>query len=402
MKLNDAMIRAFKPSKIIQKIPDGQGLYLFIMPNGSKYWRYLYRFGGKQQTLSMGIYPKISLKEARAKHQDLKKIRDNDIDPSAKRKEAKIKQALALKNNFESVAREWFDTYRGKWGRSHAERIIRRLERDVFPFIGDKSIDALEPPELLSTVRRIVDRGAIETAHRALSECRQVFIYGVGAGYCKSNPVRDLKGLLPPAETVNFPSITEPHKIGELLRAMDAFKGTFTVQCALKLAPLVFVRPSELRKAKWADINLDSGVWRYFVTKTKTWHIVPLSTQALAILRDVHQVTSNSEYVFTVNDPKKPMSEATINAALRRMGYDTKTEITGHGFRAMARTVLAEVQEFDPQIIEHQLAHKVPDSLGTAYNRTKFLVHREALMQVWADYLEELKEGDKKAKIRTA
>lgn len=391
MKLTDREIKSVKPTDKTQKLGDGNGLSLHVLPTGSKIWYFRYRNNGAETMLSLGKYPQVSIKDARAECDRLKQVRADGVIPSLYRKEAKIKQAQALKNSFESVAREWFDTQKSKWVDSHSDKIIRRFERDVFPYIGNRPIDTLDAPELLITMKRISDRGAIETAHRALSDCARVFRYGVGAGYCKSNPVRDLTGLLPTADTVNFPTLTDPQKIGELLRAMDAFKGTFIVQCALRLAPLVFVRPSELRKAKWADIDLNAGYWRYFVTKTKQWHIVSLSKQALSILQDIQPVTGHGVYVFAGRDPQKPMSEATINASLRRMGYDTKTEITGHGFRAMARTVLAEVKEFDPQIIEHQLAHKVPDALGTAYNRTKFLAQRKAMMQVWADYLDEVK-----------
>ena len=268
-----------------------------------------------------------------------------------------------------------------------------RLENDVFPWLGGKAIAEITAPDVLSVLRRIEGRGTNDTAHRAKSNISQVMRYAIATGKAERDPCPDLRGALPPLRHDNFASITEPTKVAELLRAMDAFSGTFVVKSALLLAPLLFVRPGELRKALWADIDLDKAEWRYFVTKTKTEHSVPLASQAVAILKDLHALTGHGAYVFPGRDPQKPMSEAAVNAALRRMGYDTKTEITGHGFRAMARTILHEELHQKPEVIEHQLAHKVPDSLGTAYNRTKFLKERKAMMQLWADYLDKLKAG---------
>ena len=243
---------------------------------------------------------------------------------------------------------------------------------------------------------RIEKLGILETAHRALQTAGQVFRYAVQTGRTIRDVTVDLKGALPPTTTTHMAAFTEPKDVAELLRAIDSFTGTFTVLTALKLAPLVFVRPSELRMAKWKDIDLDRGEWNYLVSKTKTDHLVPLPTQAIAILREIYPLSGHGEYVFQGgHSPRRPMSEAAINAALKRMGYDTKTQITGHGFRAMARTILHERLGIDPHIIEHQLAHKVPDTLGAAYNRTKFITQRKAMMQQWADYLDELKAGAK-------
>jgi integrase len=246
---------------------------------------------------------------------------------------------------------------------------------------------------VLKLLHRIEGRGAHDTAHRALQNCGQVFRYGVVTGRLPSDPCRDLKGALRPLKHEHFASITEPAAVGELLRAIDGFKGTFVVQCALRLAPMFFVRPGELRKAKWDEVDLNKSEWRYLVTKTKTEHLVPLASQAVDLLRELKELTGTREHVFPGRDPQKPMSEAAINAALRRMGYDTKTEITGHGFRAMARTILHEELHFAPELIEHQLAHRVPDNLGAAYNRTKFIKQRREMMQKWADYLYKLKTG---------
>ncbi|MDP2826786.1 MAG: site-specific integrase, partial [Sulfuritalea sp.] len=242
--------------------------------------------------------------------------------------------------------------------------------------------------------QRIEGRGTLDTAHRVHQDCGQVFRYAVATGRAERDPTGDLRGALPAATGGHFASITDPASVGELLRAIDGFKGTFIVQCALKLAPMLFVRPGELRQARWQEFDLDKAEWKYLVTKTKTEHLVPLASQAVAILRELHILSGHTEFVFPgARSNGRAMSDAAVNAALRRMGYDTRTEITGHGFRAMARTILHEVLDIAPAIIEHQLAHKVPDALGSAYNRTKFLPARKAMMQQWANYLDKIKAG---------
>lgn len=263
----------------------------------------------------------------------------------------------------------------------------------MFPWLGDRPVAEVTPLVVLEVLRRIEKRGTLDTAHRAKGNISQIMRYAIATGRAERDPCPDLRGALPPARENNFPAITDPKAVGELLRAIDGFQGTFVVRCALLLAPLLFVRPGELRKAEWTGFDLDKAEWRYFVTKTKTEHSVPLARQAIAVLRELHALTGHGRYVFPGRDPQKPMSEAAVNAALRRMGYDTKTEITGHGFRAMARTILHEELHVKPEVIEHQLAHKVPDALGTAYNRTKFLKERQIMMQQWADYLDKLKAG---------
>ena len=276
---------------------------------------------------------------------------------------------------------------------SHASKLIRRFERDIFPWLGGKAVAEIPPRELLQTVKRIENRGALETAHRALQNCSQVFRYAVAQGLCDRDPSVDLKGALPPVKGRNFAAIVDPAGVAKLLQSFDRFKRTFVVLSALRLSPLVFVRPGELRKARWEDIDFESAEWSYYVQKTGTPHIVPLATQSISILRDLHALTGHRPYVFAGRDPCKPMSENTVNAALRKLGYDTQKDITGHGFRAMARTILHEELDFEPAVIEHQLAHSVPDPLGTAYNRTKFLKQRKLMMQEWADYLDGLKTG---------
>jgi integrase len=393
MALTDTAIRSAKPSDKALKLTDEKGLFLLIHPNGSKYWRQKYRYNGKEKTLAHGVYPDVGLKDARERRDAARKLLADGIDPGENRKVQKAAKVERAANSFEVIAREWFAKNRDTWAVSHADKIIKRLENDVFPWLGGKAIAEITAPDVLSVLRRIEGRGTNDTAHRAKSNISQVMRYAIATGKAERDPCPDLRGALPTLRHDNFASITEPAKVAELLRAMDAFSGTFVVKSALLLAPLLFVRPGELRKALWADIDLDKAEWRYFVTKTKTEHSVPLASQAVAILKDLHALTGHAANVFPGRDPQKPMSEAAINAALRRMGYDTKTEITGHGFRAMARTILHEELHQKPEVIEHQLAHKVPDTLGTAYNRTKFLKERKAMMQIWADYLDKLKAG---------
>lgn len=308
--------------------------------------------------------------------------------------ERRIEAGIPLADSFEAVAREWFEGHKPGWAASHANKVIGRLENDVFPWIGSQSIAAVKAPEVLTLVRRIKVRGALDTAHRVLQNCGQVFRYAVAEGRAERDPTADLRGALPPVRGRHFASITDPGAVGELLRAIDGFRGTYAVKYALLLAPMLFVRPGELRKAEWADFDLLKAEWRYHVTKTKTEHLVPLASQAVAILRDLHALTGRGRFVFPgARTNGRPMSDAAVNAALRRMGYDTRTEITGHGFRAMARTILHEELGMQPDWIEQQLAHRKSGPLGGAYDRTKFLSQRRAMMQTWADYLDRLKAG---------
>ena len=393
MALTDTAIRNAKPGEKPVKLFDKHGLYLEISPAGGKWWRLKFRFNGKENRLSLGTYPSVGLKDARNHRDEARKLLANGINPSENRKTQKSARNDRSANSFEVVAREWFAKHSPNWAATHASKIIQRLEKDVFPWLGGKPIAEIAAPELLSVLRRIENRGALDTAHRAQQNCGQVFRYGIATGRCGRDPANDLRGALAPARQEHFAAITEPAAAGELLRAIDGFRGTLVVQCALRLAPLFFVRPGELRHAEWAQFDFHKGEWRYFVSKTKSDHLVPLAAQAMAILQELRPLTGHGKYVFPGRDPKKPMSDAAVNAALRRMGYDTKTEITGHGFRAMARTILHQELGVKPEVIEHQLAHRVPDALGTAYNRTKFLKERRAMMQQWADYLDRLKAG---------
>lgn len=394
MPLSDTAIRNTKPADKPYKLPDEKGLFLLVTPNGAKYWRHKYRYFGKEKLLAYGVYPEVSLKTAREKRDASRQLLAQGIDPSEHKKALHAAKMLRATNSFEVIAREWFDKNKPTWAPSHADKIIARLENDVFPWLGGKAIADITAPDVLAVLRRIEGRGTLDTAHRASGNCSQVFRYAIATGRAVRDPVPDLRGALPPVVKSNFAALTNPDEVAALLRAIDAFKGTFVVQSALRLAPLLFVRPGELRQAHWADIDLDKGEWRYHVTKTKTAHLVPLSKQAVTILREMEPLSGHGRYVFPgARDSQRAMSDAAINAALRRMGYDTKAEITGHGFRAMARTILAEELHHRPEVIEHQLAHSVPDALGTAYNRTKFLKERRAMMQEWADYLEKLKAG---------
>ncbi len=393
MPLTDAAIRTAKPGEKPYKLADERGLFLLVNPNGAKWWRLKFRVEGKEKALSLGTYPDTSLKEARSKRDEARKQLAEGIDPSQQRKAIKAAREGVTANSFEVICREWLENKRSNIEEAQYKKALARLEKDVFPWMGSRPIAEITAPEVLAVLRRIDARGARYTAHKAKSEISQCFRYAIATGRAERDPCPDLRGAIPAPKTENRPAITDPKAAGELLRAIDGFKGTFVVRCALLLAPLLFVRPGELRKATWDGFDLDKGEWRYFINKTKTEHLVPLASQAVAILRELHTLTGHGSYVFPGRDPKRPMSDAAVNAALRRMGYDTKTEITGHGFRAMARTILHEELHIKPEVIEHQLAHQVSDALGTAYNRTKFLKDRKIMMQQWASYLDKLKEG---------
>jgi len=391
--LTDTAIRKAKPGEKAIRLFDGDGLYLEVSPAGGKWWRLKYRFAGKEKRLSLGVYPDVTLKVARGRRYEARKLLSDGVDPSEHRKAVKSARAERAANSFEVITREWYAKYSPNWAVHHRDRLLRRFERDIFPWIGGRPIAELSAPELLAVVRRIESRGALETAHRALGNCGQVFRYAVATGRAQRDPSRDLRGALAPVKGQHFAAITDPKGAGGLLRALDSYQGTLTVQCALRLAPLVFVRPGELRAAQWADIDLDTAEWRYTVSKTGTAHIVPLSTQAVAILRELHGLTGRGEYVFpSGRSPKRPMSDNAILAAMRRMGI-SREEMSGHGFRAMARTILDEVLGVRPDYIEHQLAHAVRDPNGRAYNRTAHLPERRKMMQQWADYLDALRRG---------
>ena len=391
MKLTDINIKKAKKREKSYKISDGGGLYIQIEPTGGKLWRYKYRFHGKEKLLALGKYPDVSLQEARKRHSEAREQLAQGIDPSVVKKARKAAGAERAANSFEVIAQEWFDTWKGNKSESHYSKIIASLKKDVFPYIGNRPIAEISAPEVLSVLRRIESRGVCETAHRAMGNISQVMRYAISTGRANRDPCPDLRGALKSATVKHMPTLADPVKVAELLRSIDGYNGGHIVRAALRFAPLVFVRPGELRAAKWADIDFDRAEWRFVTSKTKTEHLVPLSRQSLEILKDLHLLTSGGEFVFPNVRPGRPISDATMNRALQTMGYDTANDICPHGFRAMARTLLAERLGFRAEVIEHQLAHKVPDVLGTAYNRTKFLDDRRVMMQRWADYLDDLK-----------
>jgi integrase len=396
MALSDLGIKNAKPGEKPLRLSDSGGLYLEVAPSGGKLWRLKYRFNGKEKRLALGKYPEVGLKEARERRDEARKLLANEIDPGENRKVQRAAKTERAANSFEVVAREWLAKNTPKWATTHTSKIVRRLEMYVFPWLGGRPIAEIAPPELLSVARRVEDAGAVETAHRILQNCGQVFRYGVATGRVTSDPTRDLRGkggALQSAKPVHMAAITEPRKVAELLRIFDTYQGTLTVRCALQLAPLVFVRPGELRQAEWKDIDLDAAEWRYIASKKGNAHIVPLAHQAVATLRELHALTGTGRYVFpSARTGERPMSDNAVLAAMRRLGI-AKDEMSGHGFRAMARTILDEVLGFRPDLIEHQLAHAVRDPNGRAYNRTAHLPERRKMMQAWADYLDKMKAG---------
>lgn len=388
--LTDTKIRAQKPRERAYRVADAQGLCLEVRPSSAKVWRYRYRHAGQASMITLGEYPTMGLADARAERDRLRALVRSGANPAHVARVERITKAGQAATTFGAVGLELLEK-RAKEGLSpqSVKRERRLIEKDMAG-IRDLPITEVTAPLLLDALRKLERRGVIETAHRARAHAGQVFLYAIATGRAERNPAADLTGALEQPKTTHLAALTEPAKIGQLLRAIDAYQGSPVTTAALKLAPLFFVRPGELRSARWADIDLGGAEWRYTASKTKTPHIVPLATQAIAILRELHPLTQRSEYVFpSVRGASRPMSENTINVALRTMGYDGSV-MTGHGFRAMARTVLDEVLGFRPDFIEHQLAHAVRDPLGRAYNRTAHLAERKKMMQAWADYLYQL------------
>jgi len=393
MKLTDVNIKKTKPGEKTRKLFDGGGLYLQIEPTGGKLWRYKYRFDGKEKLLAFGKYPDVTLHEVRRRHQEAREQLTQGIDPGAVKKAQKAAGAERTANSFEVVAREWFEVWKVDKAETHYKKVIGRLEKDAFPYIGGRPVNEISAPEVLAVCRRIENRGVCETARRVKENISQVMRYAIATGRADRDPCPDLRGVLKAATVKHMPTLTDPDDVAELLRAIDGYKGGEIVRAALRFAPLVFVRPGELRAAKWADIDFDRAEWRFVTSKTKTEHLVPLARQSVEILKDLQPLTGGGEFVFPNVRPGRPISDATLTRALQTMGYDTANDICPHGFRAMARTLLAERLRFPENVIEHQLAHKVPDALGMAYNRTKFIDDRRRMMSAWADYLDGLKAG---------
>ncbi len=396
MALNDMKVRNAKPKEKFYKLTDSDGLYLHVTEKGGKLWRFRYRFGGKEKLLALGSYPEISLLDARQRRDEARRQLANGIDPGAVRK-AQKQSSIQETETFEVIAREWHERFKSTWSEGHATTIMDRMERDLFPWIGKRPIAEIKAPELLAAMRRVESRGALETAHRIRTIGGQVFRYAVATGRAERDPSGDLKGALPQPQERHRAAITEPTEVGKLLRAIDDYSGSFVVKCALKIAPLVFVRPGELRHMEWAELDFENAQWNIPAGKMKMKipHLVPLSEQSIKILKELQGLTGASRYVFPSGRSfDRALSDNAILAALRRMGYE-KDEMSGHGFRAMARTILDEVLQIRPEFIEHQLAHAVRDPNGRAYNRTAHLNERRKMMQTWADYLDGLKAGAK-------
>jgi len=402
---SDAEIRSIKPATTKLRLSDGGGLSLLLFVKGGSHgWRMQYTHATKKNSLSLGTYPDVGLAMARKRAQAIREQLAEGIDPSEARKSAKAHQALELEaeqraadglpaaDSFEAIAREWYAKNASSWAASHADKTLARLENDAFPWIGPRPLAKIKPAEMLKVVQRVEQRGAVETAHRVLQISSQVFRYAVALGKVESDPTRDLRGALTPWKPVHYASIKEPQAIGELLRAIDGYQGHYVTRVALQLAPLLFVRPGELRAAEWKEINFAAAEWRIPAEKMKArrLHIVPLARQALKLVQDLQRVTGQDGWMFpSIKGSERPMSENTLNHALHALGYG-RDKMTAHGFRSIASTLLHE-QGWKSDVIERQLAHVEGNSVKAAYNYAEHLPERRRLMQAWADYLDTLR-----------
>jgi integrase len=397
MGLTDVQIRKAQPKDKDYRLPDGDGLFLQVTTKGGKWWRLRYQFEGKEKLLSLGVYPDISLSDARERRHEARARIAKGIDPSADRKTVKEKKAESSANSFEVIAKEWHKNQVGNkaWSADHAATIMTRLEKDVFPWIGSRPIAEVTAKEIKAILDRVRSRGVIETARRVRTIMGQIYTYAIATDRANYDISAGFRSYLPATSKTrkHMASVTDPKELAPLLRAMDAYQGGFVAQCALRLLPMLFVRPGELRHMEWAEIDLETAEWNIPGSKMKMGqpHLVPLSRQAVAVLEEIKPLTGHGKYVFpSTRSFSRCMSDNTVNAAFRRMGFDGET-IVGHGFRATARTILDEILGFRPDLIEHQLAHAVRDPNGRAYNRTAFLPQRKEMMQTWSDYLEALK-----------
>lgn len=403
MALTNNEVKNAKPREKAYKLSDGDGLFLLVAPNGSKYWRLKYYFDGKEKLLALGVYDEITLADARLKRNKARELLVKEIDPGQLKQENKRSRKIAAENSFESIAREWHEKFSIKWTPKHSARILGQFEKEIFPWLGKRPITQITAPDLLAVLRRTESRGAIETAHRAHQTCSQVFRYAIATGRAERDPAVDLRGALPPTRKKHHASLTNTKAIGELLRAINDYQGHFVTKCALRLAPLLFVRPGELRHAEWSEFDFENAEWRIPAEKMKmrVTHIVPLSTQAISILRELQPLTGQKKYVFPcIRSLSRPMSENTVNAGLRRLGY-TKEEMTGHGFRSMASTLLNE-QGWNRDAIERQLAHSERNNIRAAYNYAEYLNERKKMMQHWADYLDVLTNNNNLVDLKIA
>ena len=401
MPLTDTAIRKAKPGTSPRRLTDERGLYLLLNPNGSQWWRWDYRHAGKRKTLSMGTYPDTGLKDAREKREAARKLLAAGVDPGDVRKAEKAAGEERAANNFAFIAEEWLARQSPRMAAATLEKARWTLDDLVNPWIGSRPITEIDAPEMLKLLRRIEERGAHETAHRTKQRCSQIFQYAIATGRATNDPTAALRGALAPVVSTSRAAITDPLKMGELLRAIDGYTGSFVVRCAMKLSPLVFVRPGELRQAEWTEIDLDGARWNIPAAKMKmrAEHLVHLSTQAVAILRELNPLTGRGKYIFPgERSASRPLSDGTINAALRRLGFDKDT-MTAHGFRAIASTRLNEIG-WAPDVIERQLAHVEKNKVRAAYNRAQYLDERIRMLQAWADYLDGLRAGGKVVAIK--
>lgn len=396
--LTAVAVKQAKPADKPYKMTDGGGMYLLVDVKGGKYWRFNYRFAGKSKTLALGSYPLTSLAEAREGRDKARKLLEQNTDPGMVKKVAKLTAHHAAENSFEAVAREWQEKFKSSWTEQTANKNLRILEVNAFPWIGHRAIDDLRAPELLAVIRRIEARGLIDTAHRLRMTAGQVFRYGIATGRCDRNIAADLSGALVPLKKTHFAAITDPAKFGQLLRDIWGYEGQFSTSCAFKLSALFGLRPGEVRGLEWSEVDVDNALIRIPLGKMKSrrLHTVPLCRQALQIIEELKPLTGGGRFCFPgmrMND--RPMSENTINAALRRLGYDTKNEQTAHGFRSSFSTMAHGSGLFRGEVVEIQLAHKHGDAVRLAYDRGEYLEERRRLMQWWADECDRMREGAK-------
>ena len=398
-KLTELALRNAKPGDRPRRLSDGGGLFLEVRPNGSKYWRLAYRYAGKQKLLALGVYPEVSAPEARKSAREAREHLVEGRDPGLIKKI--LKGTNCTENTFRAIAEEWIGKFKHMWTESHLKNVSGRLQRDIYPWIGNRPVGEITAPELLSVLRRIEERGHIESAHRASTNAGQVFMYAIATGRAERNPAADLKGAIPPPIVKHMSTITDPEQVGELLRAISRYNGSPLTKYALQLAIHVFLRSGELRLAEWTEIYFEKAEWRVPISRMKgkkrdkeaspgAYHLGPLAKQVLDTLREIHALTGHGKYLFpSLRSSTRSMSDATLTNALRRMGY-SQEELHVHGFRAMARTLIRQELGFDEEPIERQLGHAVKGPLGAAYNRADFLEERKRMMQSWADYLEQL------------
>lgn len=407
--LTDTKLKSLVAKEKAYKVSDAGGLYIQVKPNGGKYWRMKYRFMGKEKLLAVGVYPNVTLAAARKARDSAKELLTNGVDPALHKQQQRDHRHTEIANSFGSIAIEWHSKQATKWAAVTAQRQLALLDNDILPYLGKRPVTDLKTFELVGCLNRIVDRGALETAHKARQVLNQVCRYAKQTGRLEHNPASDLAGAIPPKQTNHMAAITEPAPFGRLLVDIDRYQGTQIIRIALALAPLVFQRPGELCAMEWSEVDLEQALWiiplekKKERNKTEGDHIVPLSAQALALLKDIHPLTGHGRYVFpNQRNYDAPIRTESLNKALRLIGYDTRHQQCIHGFRACARTMLDEQLQLRIEWIEHQLAHKVRDALGNAYNRTKHLPERINMMQRWADYLDSLKKQTLAGNVVTA